>query len=145
MHIAPCVADHVQLRLVGGNTENEGRVEICMNNQWGTVCEDSWGSTDAIVVCRQLGYFAQGEKYVPLLTITVVIALYAHLKPTDAVAFGTRQFGGGAGPIYLDNVACSGSESNLLDCPRSSFVSCHSSRRGAGVRCQGIELMIILT
>ena len=64
---------------------------------------------------------------------------------SDAVAFGTRQFGGGAGPIYLDNVACSGSESTLLDCPRSSFVSCHSSRRGAGVRCQGIELMIILT
>ena len=138
------MADHVQLRLVGGNTENEGRVEICMNNQWGTVCEDSWGSTDAIVVCRQLGYFAQGKKYVPLLTITVVIALYAHLTPTDAVAFGTRQFGTGVGPIYLDNVACSGSESNLLDCSRSSFVSCPSSRRGAGVRCQGIELMIIL-
>ena len=64
--------------------------------------------------------------------------------PTDAVAFSTAQFGGGAGPIYLDNVACSGRESNLLDCPRSSFVSCHSRRRGAGVRCQGIELMIII-
>ena len=63
---------------------------------------------------------------------------------SDAVAFGTRQFGGGAGPIYLDNVACSGSESTLLDCSRSSFVSCYSWRRGAGVRCQGIELMIIL-
>ena len=59
------------------------------------------------------------------------------MNHTDAVAYNTRQFGGGAGPIYLDNVACSGSESNLLDCPRSSFVSCYSSRRGAGVRCQG--------
>ena len=61
---------------------------------------------------------------------------------TDAVAFGTGQFGGGVGPIYLDNVACSGRESNLLDCPKSSFVSCYSWRRGAGVRCQGIDMYV---
>ena len=58
VNIAPCVTG--QLRLAGGNIENEGRVEICMNNQWGTVCLESWGSADATVVCRQLGYSTQG-------------------------------------------------------------------------------------
>ena len=58
VNIAPCVTG--QLRLAGGNIENEGRVEICMHNVWGTVCLESWGSADATVVCRQLGYSTQG-------------------------------------------------------------------------------------
>ena len=51
-----------ELRLVGGIITNEGRVEICSNNEWGTVCDFSWRSAEAAVVCRQLGYPAQGYK-----------------------------------------------------------------------------------
>ena len=49
-----------QLRLAEGNIPNEGRVEICLNNHWGTVCDDLWGHIEATVVCRQLGYTIQG-------------------------------------------------------------------------------------
>ena len=42
------------LRLMGGSTPNQGRLEVCYNNAWGTVCDDNFGVNDAKVACRQL-------------------------------------------------------------------------------------------
>ncbi len=49
------------MRLAGGTSNLEGRVEICLNNEWGTVCDQMWDRTDAIVVCRQLGLGSNGK------------------------------------------------------------------------------------
>ena len=51
------------IRLVGGTTVNEGRVEICFSNVWGTVCDDFWGYPEAAVVCGQLRYGVVGESH----------------------------------------------------------------------------------
>lgn len=44
------------LRLRDGQNELEGRIEVCLNGTWGTVCHDYWSGVDSLVVCRQLGY-----------------------------------------------------------------------------------------
>ena len=57
-HYADCTTGAI--RLLDGTNAAEGRVEVCNNNEWGTVCDDSWGAVDASVACRQAGFLAQG-------------------------------------------------------------------------------------
>ena len=49
------------LRLMGGDSEYEGILEICFGQRWGTVNGDGWTSTDTQVACRQLGFETTGE------------------------------------------------------------------------------------
>ena len=56
-HTDPSAAcDNGDVRLIGGTTEYEGRVEVCLAGQWGTVCADFlWSDEAAQVICRQNG------------------------------------------------------------------------------------------
>ena len=103
------------IRLVGGSSYNEGRVEVNYNGEWGTVCDDGWDDTDAGVVCRQLG-FGSSE-----------LSVYS------------AAFGQGTGPIFLDNVLCDGSEQALAKCGHLGVNITRSCSHGddAGVRCMG--------
>ena len=105
------------VRLVGGSSYNEGRVEVYYNGEWGTVCDDGWDDTDAGVVCRQLGFGSSGT------------------------AIGSAGFGRGSGTIWLDSVTCTGSESVLVSCGHLGVGVTRRCRHSedAGVRCYGTQ------
>ncbi len=44
------------LRLVDGSSHNEGRVEVCLDGRWGTVCNDGWTEREVSLVCSRLGF-----------------------------------------------------------------------------------------
>ena len=60
-----------KLRLISGQSSLEGTVQICAFGYWGTICDLSWNSRDAYVVCKQLGYPTHGNKTL-LPTITCI-------------------------------------------------------------------------
>ena len=71
------------------------------------------------------------QAYLPSTNVTVFIYL-------GALAFSSAHFGPGNGRIFVDDVFCSGREERLIDCYRSSTVSCSRGHsEDAGVRCQG--------
>ena len=85
------------LRLVNtGRSQFGGRLEVYYNNEWGTVCGDSWDYSDGTVACRQMGF----------------------VGVSDSSRFG---FGVSSQRIWLDNVACNGSESRLIDCSHAGI------------------------
>ncbi|NWW36956.1 WC11 protein, partial [Panurus biarmicus] len=86
-------SDKEKLRLMGGEDECSGRVEMWHQGSWGTICDDTWDTADANVVCRQLGC------------------------GSAVSALSEAAFGEGTGPIWLEKVHCKGTELSLWDCP----------------------------
>ena len=110
-----------RLRLADGEAGSpEGRVEIFLDGEWGTICDDSWTDVESDTVCRLLGYEAgsvgNGGRF-----------LEAH-------------FGQGTGPIWLDDVNCDGNEKSLLGCEHTRYTKGQKAQCGhsedVGVRCR---------
>ena len=84
------------VRLAGGETANEGRVEVYHSGTWRGVCDDKWDIVDARVACRQLGYRTA--------TSAVQASPLPWPRPRD---------------FWLSDLLCTGSESRVIDCLRA--------------------------
>ncbi|XP_010837930.1 PREDICTED: T-cell differentiation antigen CD6 isoform X5 [Bison bison bison] len=103
--------DKRDLKLVGGGSPCEGRVEMLEHGQWGSVCDDTWDLEDAHVVCRQLGC-GWAVQALPGL----------HFAP-------------GQGRIHWDQVNCTGLETYLWHCPGLPGNGYCGHKEDAGVVC----------
>ena len=113
---------------MNGPNERTGRVEVYTNStggldnaQWGTICDDSWDIKDARVVCHQLGY--PGAMAAPL----------------------SGHYGSGDGPIWIDDVECIGTESDIFACEHSG-ISNHNCDHGedVSVECSGLSALYLV-
>ncbi|XP_030012414.1 deleted in malignant brain tumors 1 protein-like isoform X2 [Sphaeramia orbicularis] len=114
------VCEDVQMKLLGpGSTQCSGRVEVYDNGTWRRVCSQQWDTPHAQVVCRQMG-----------------------CETAQAVSV-VGQFGEGTGPVWLDDLFCSGKESSLTEClhHKSDRRDCGYSK-DVGVVCSGYQVRL---
>ena len=101
------------IRLGGSGTESSGRVEVCIDSVWTSLCDQNWDLKDAQVACRDLGYSPFGA------------------VPTyGCYTEGQLSFG-------ITSINCTGYEEALMNCSHSNPVlyNCHS-HSDAGLICQ---------
>jgi hypothetical protein len=92
------------IKVVDGQDTSDGRIEICFDNLWGTICSQSWDKNDALIACKQLGFSTE-------------FAL-SFSKTTSAAVSGYNHFG---------SVTCVGTENTLLECVYDINHSCDNS------------------
>ena len=158
IHVHPSIIACIEegsIRLVGGTTAEEGRVHICYNGVWSTVCQDTFDVADATVVCRQLGHNTVGEslwrggkplKYHQKIDVLLVLHPGFDLPSCFfllCLFIGTEvirnmQFPEGTGEVWLDNIGCAGMEKIFMDCPFDTIVGSNSCGHSedASMRCQ---------
>ena len=118
-NILGIVLNDSTIRLVGGSSHSEGRVEVLYNGVWGTICSDGWNNDSANVACRTLGF-------------------------SGASAFfssSSSQYGQGSGPIWLNNVMCNGNEASLVECtyPGVGIIENCTHDKDVSVKCSGFQ------
>lgn len=113
-------ASSFKLRLVQGPNYASGRLEVYHQGVWGTVCNDNFGTAEATIACKELGFLGR--------------------------YWGNAQYGNGNGPIWLDDISCLGNESSLANCRHSPWgihncthsqdvsVSCYDGKANAAIK-----------
>ena len=145
---APTTCMTGSLQLKGGSSPSEGRVEVCINDKWGTICDDSFDGNVAAVICKQLGFLNTSKckhnqhyftYYLNHDLLCIVVFNFCSVPEAVHGKDSSTEFGIGSGDIWLDDVKCTGMEENIFSCsqlPLSQENNCQH-HEDSGVRCLG--------
>ena len=122
------------IRLASGTSTNNGRVEICTDGRWRTVCEHGWSEEDAVVTCRQLGYPSYGTKLSLRCSYHCIIE-HAYVRSALGSLTTTNDFYPlGSGKPVGGDFQCTGTEKQLSECSFANSINC-GHHEDAGVIC----------
>lgn len=135
-----CVDGEMRLIKDGEVSSFEGRIEVCLNDAWGSVCWDFFDELEVKVVCNYFNFPEDGGN--ENLTWELNSQMPNNTCDSFFLAHQVRNtFDSGTGPIFLSELDCTGTESSLLDCntfaTATGIHSCSHSM-DAGVYCEGI-------
>lgn len=126
---------------MGGATLYEGRVEVLYNSRWGVVCEDGWNLVTAEIACSQLGEL----ELIPCshqygLETGTLLCVPGYGRAISYEGSFTTVPVSGPVPVWLDDIACNGTETALSACSHSMWGEHNCSpNRAAGVICSGTK------
>lgn len=123
---------HGDIRLVGSSDPLIGRVEVCFNNTWGTICDDYWDNNDAQVVCRQLGFPAQGNVTYNTCMSNIVFYIGAIARTGSYYEYDKA--------FHIIDLNCNGNENSVFNCSYNNiqYHNCYWYE-DAYVQCPGIK------
>ena len=129
--IADCIDGEV--RLVDGEFEWEGRLEVCLSQRWSTVSNDGWTHVNSQVVCNALGYDFTGM--VTHFSMDIISHDFSFLSFTDQLVNHTVPQALSK-PVYIHNIVCSSRDLTLLECGFSRYSGNINDVQDAIVACQ---------
>ena len=125
-----------EVRLFEGETELEGRLEVCFSRRWGTVGSEGWSQVNTKVVCNDLGYELDTGMH-------LLACYYINLLKQIGYSYSSRPLSNSM-PVHLNNVRCSNKELTLLDCSYSRNNSSNYHSNDIGIRCKKSKLVAII-
>ncbi|XP_077864207.1 scavenger receptor cysteine-rich domain superfamily protein-like, partial [Saccoglossus kowalevskii] len=105
---AACAAP---VRLFGGPSHNEGRLQVYRNGTWGYICDDYFDVIEANIVCKELSFAYGSQQH-----------------------FHKSYYGTDSAPIWADDMGCQGREQSIMQCEFSLIHNCDHGET-VGLKC----------
>ena len=139
--IGPCIDGSIRIIPSSARSAIKGRVEVCFNGIWGTICSLNWDDQDASVACKQLGYSAEGSTQI-LKCFNFCNTFFYLLRTLYFDIIGALSIGSypnHVSNVHIIDISCTGTESSVFDCPHTAATPSQSCPNNADayIQCNG--------